>query len=234
MCTIPRSTDLKLLASTLTDVTDRMFSSLQRCADDAAALWRKQATNGTLSIAEVSELRPSIQRCLVDETAPFEGAGFSVDPAALRDAGGYQEWWRPAPHGGYEFVDVNHRYLGEEPYDYLSMSWFQHAAQGLNSIRGPYIDYAGSDLYALTFAVPADVDGRFIGASVGDLSVSRFEKLVVCEISRIASGVVVVNASDRVVVSTSADYFPGERMRIASLGDARVGGAGVGWRLHRL
>ena len=86
----------------------------------------------------------------------------------------------------------------------------------------------------LTFAVPANVAGLFIGASDANITVAGFDELVLSELASFGSEAVVVNPDSRVVVSSSPDFSAGERMRAPSQESVRVGGPGVAWRIHRL
>jgi hypothetical protein len=231
MNTAKRDTDLRRAAEQVDAVVDDVFSTLHVGAREAAELWsRAAAADGTVGIADLAELRPLIEARL--STHPhFDGAGLVVDPGGLRDATRYQEWWRPTGNGDFAPLDLNTG-LGEEPYDYTTMSWFVGAARGNDSVRGPYVDLAGADLYILTFAVPAYHGRRFIGASAADVTVAEFESLLIAELSALETQVVIVNSADRVVISNSPDHSPGERMRAASQTDTRVGGEGVNWRVH--
>ncbi|MGE2833279.1 cache domain-containing protein [Mycobacterium sp. SMC-4] len=226
-------TDLKKAAAEVGAVVEGIFTVLRDGAEDAARLWSRIADDtGTVRTVDLAALRTPIEARL-ESHRYFDGTGLVVDPSALRDAERYQEWWRPSVAGGYEFLDVNIGF-GEEPYDYTGMSWFVGAARGLDSVRGPYVDLSGSDLYVLTFAVPAKVNDTFIGVSGADITVANFESLVIGELSALDSEVVVVNSADRVVISSSPDYFPGERMRAAGNRDTHIGGPGVNWRVHRV
>jgi hypothetical protein len=223
--------DLKHAAELVAGVVDDIFAVLREGAAEAGELWSRVADGaGAVDTADLADLRPSIQARLAGHRH-FDGTGLVVNPAALRDAQRYQEWWRPAPDGGYEFLDVNLG-LGEGQYDYTTMSWFVGTSNGIDSVRGPYLDLSGSDRYVLTFAVPARHGDRFIGASATDITVASFESLVIGELSELASEVVIVNSADRVVISSSAEFFPGERMRAAAPADAHIGGPGVNWRVY--
>ena len=224
--------DLTQAVERVTEVVESIFTSLREATVEADQLWARLAVDGAVTTAQLSALRPSIERRLATH-AYFDGTGLVVDPSALGDAGRYQEWWRPTSDGGYEFLDVHHSF-GEETYDYTHMSWFVGAARGLDSVRGPYVDLSGSDRYVLTFAVPAYHAGAFIGASGADITLANFESLLIADLSTLDSEVVVVNAADRVVVSSSPEHSPGERMRAAAQTDAHIGGFGVNWRVHRI
>lgn len=228
-----RDTDLTRAARVIEDIVEDIFATLRRGAAEAEQLWSRLAdASGTVITTDLAALRPLIEARL-NANSFFDGAGMVVDPSALRGVPGYQEWWRPTGDGGYEFLDVNSSF-GEEPYDYTTMSWFLGASRGHDSVRGPYVDLAGSDLYVLTFAVPARYRERFIGASAADITVSAFEGLAITELSALDTEVVVVNSAGRVVMSNSPDYSAGERMRAAAPNDARLGGPGVDWRVHRV
>lgn len=217
-------------ADQVAGVVESIFATLRDGADEAAKLFAELSEDGTVRSEQLAGLRPSIEHRLSTHRQ-FDGTGLVVAPGALRDVDRYQEWWRPAGEGSYEFLDVKTGF-GSEPYDYTGMSWFVGAAAGLDSVRGPYVDLSGSDLYVLTFAVPALYEGRFIGVSGADITVSSFESLVIADLSTLDTEVVVVNSADRVVISSSPDHFPGERMREAAHNDVHIGGAGVHWRVH--
>ena len=225
--------DLQRTAELMGDVVEQIFAALRAGAAEAAQLWsRVSDEHGTVATSELAQLRPLIEARLTEH--PYlDGAGLVVSPGALRDAARYQEWWRPSAQGHYEFLDVNTGF-GEEPYDYTSMSWFAGATHGVETVRGPYVDLAGSDRYVLTFAVPAHHGEQFIGASGADITVASFESLAITELSALDSEVVVVNSADRIVVSNSADHSPGERMRACANTDTPIGGPGVNWRVHRV
>ncbi len=228
-----RDIDLIRAARVIEKIIENIFSTLQQGAAEAEELWSRTAdAAGTVTIADLAELRPKIEARL-NANSFFDGAGLVVDPSALRGVTGYQEWWRPTGDGAFEFLDVKSSF-GEKPYDYTTMSWFTGASHGYNSVRGPYVDLAGSDLYVLTFAAPARYHQLFIGASAADITVSAFEGLAITELSRLDTEVVVVNSASRVVMSNSAEYCAGERMRASDPDDARVGGPGVDWRVHRV
>ncbi|OBF27993.1 cache domain-containing protein [Mycobacterium sp. ACS4331] len=219
-------------AAHVAGVVEDIFSALRQGAAEAAALYSEVAEDGTVDPVQLAGLRPSIERRLAAHPH-FDGTGLVVDPSVLRGVDRYQEWWRPLGDGRFEFLDVKTGFR-EEPYDYTTMSWFVGAAQGMECIRGPYVDLSGSDLYVLTFAVPAVHDGRFLGISGADVTVSSFEGQVIADLSVLDCEVVVVNSADRVVISSSPDYSPGERMRASTANDVHIGGPGVNWRVHRV
>lgn len=226
-----RNADLRRAAEQVGTVVADIFDTLHDGAREASELWSQVAADdGTVSVADLTRLRPHIESRL--STRPyFDGAGLVVHPGAIRGVTGYQEWWRPTGNGGYEQLALSSG-LGEEPYDYTTMSWFIGTQNGTDSVRGPYVDLAGADLYILTFAVPAYHGSRFIGASAADVTVADFESLMITELSALETQVVVVNSADRVVISNSPDHSPGERMRAAATTDTGVGGLGVNWRVH--
>ncbi|MGE2730735.1 cache domain-containing protein [Mycolicibacterium vaccae] len=231
MSTENRDVDLEQAADVVGGVVEGIFATLREGATDAVRLWSRVADrDGRVRTADLAELRGGIEARLASHRH-FDGSGVVVEPRALRDAARYQEWWRPTEEGRYEFLDVNVGF-GEDPYDYTTMSWFVGASQGLDSIRGPYVDLSGSDRYVLTFGVPVVHGGRFIGVSGADITVANFESLVMGDLSALDSEIVVVNSADCVVISGSPEYFPGERMRAAACNDTRIGGAGVNWRVH--
>ena len=198
------------LATLIDGVLEDIFATLREGAREAERLWNRVAVDGTVSTTDLAALRPGIEARL-SRNPHYDGSGLVVNPKTLRDGERCQEWWRPSPHGGYEFLDVKTGF-DQLPYDYTAISWFVGAARGLESIRRPYLDLAGTDLYMLTFAVPANVAGLFIGASGANITVAGFEELVLSELASFGSEAVLVNPDSRVVVSSSPDFSAGERM----------------------
>lgn len=77
---------------------------------------------------------------------------------------------------------------------------------GSRHVAGPYVDVHGTDGYMLTFTVPMEVDGRFLGVAGADVLVTRFESVVLGRLGRHA---VLANEEGRVVVSTSSRWITG-------------------------
>lgn len=145
-----------------------IFAALREGAAEAAGLWRELAIDGRLGPADLGRLRPGIESRL-GRYRHFGGTGLAVDPDVLRDAERYQEWWLPCGDGSFEFLDLELDAQADDPYDYTTMSWFTGVKGGDDSVRGPYLDLAGSGLYVLTFAVPVVADRVFIGAYGADV-----------------------------------------------------------------
>lgn len=186
-------TELRALADEITAVIDGTFATLHEGADKAAALWRRVALAGRISTDELRALRPVIESTLA-ANSHFNGVGLEAEPGALLESALYQEWWRRQTNGELQFLDARSGYCSQ-PYDYTGRPWFTATRLGLNCVHGPYVDLAGSDLYVLTFAVPVQVDGEFLGAYGADVPLTAFEHLVADHVLRQTHDVVVLRLS---------------------------------------
>ncbi|MGV9864069.1 cache domain-containing protein [Rhodococcus koreensis] len=233
MTTQHSDSELYRLARTVDRLVSEVFDTLREGAQDAEHLWTKHAVNGAVATRQLGALKSGIEKRLARHSY-FDGTGMAVEPTALLDADRYQEWWRPGPRGDLDFLFLENRLDATEPYDYTKMSWYLGSRNGQDSVRGPYVDLAGSDRYVLTFAVPVLVDGRFIGAYGADVTVAKFEPLILRELTASGHEHVVVNSDERVVASSSPQYSPGEKMKAVTTAGEPVGGPGVRWRIRPL
>jgi hypothetical protein len=202
---------------------DRIFAELRGEAQEVRDLYSNSGEDGRLSIQAFNALRPGILRNLDDNRA-FQGTGFVVNPSAVVGGQQYQEWWLRGPSGRPRRLPLN------RDYDYTQRAYFVGASRGSVAVEGPYLDYAGSDHFVLTFAAPVMVGDRFVGLSGADVTISSFERLVTPGLNRVSRPVVLLNEEHRVIASTSTVDGPGDRLATVAKTAVRVGG-GIGWSI---
>ena len=120
-------------------------------------------------------------------------------------------------------------------YDYTGAEWYLAPRAGVvRSLVGPYVDFNGLNDYIVTATTPVFVDDAFVGIAGADLSVDKIERRLVS--ARRASSrnhlrgeLVIVNASDRIVASTSALHIAGSLF--AAKDAARQEIPGVSWSI---
>lgn len=209
-----------------------VFATAERIAERVEAIWTD--TPGGVSVRQLEALQPVIFT-EIDAHAHYTGAGFLVEPGALSDADRYLEWWERNGSDAHRRLVLDLDPHAPECYDYVSMDWYVGAKAGLNSVRGPYLDYAGADRFVFTFATPVTVDGQFVGASGVDVLVAAFDPLLFDRIRCGAAPLALMDRDRRVIVSNHPDVAPSERLRTHTVEEAiPIGGDGVGWRLCTL
>ncbi|UNX56635.1 cache domain-containing protein (plasmid) [Georgenia sp. TF02-10] len=136
------------------------------------------------------------------------GLGIILEPGTLADHPLRLEWWQWSPQRDAPVpleVDLHPDSVGF--YDYAAAEWFAVPRRTRSRhVAGPYVDVHGTDGYMLTFTLPMEVDGRFLGVAGADVLVTRFESVV---LGRLGSHAVLANEEGRVVVSTSSRWITG-------------------------
>lgn len=157
-------------------------------------------------------VRDQIEVWLGGEDAAF-GYGFIASPEVVERRERYLFWFQQGERG------VRRLQLNFDPgdvnvYDYLEMDWYTKAEETRRPvIYGPYVDYAGSDQFVLTLSYPVIHEGRFLGVAGADLLMTRMEVELAPVLNRVEEETVVVNADRQVVMSNSARWITGDRLR---------------------
>jgi hypothetical protein len=158
------------------------------------------------------------------------GSGVIVAPGLLSDAPYWMEWWWATPKEP-EALRLNLEPSAPDFFDYTTAEWYampEHT--GARHIAGPYVDYACRNDYALTLAQPVGVAGRFVGVAALDITASSLEYWVLPMLASLAGTTTLVNAAGRVIVSTSAAIWPGQRVA-TSTGEPLGEPSRFGWQL---
>ncbi len=137
------------------------------------------------------------------------GLGVILEPGTLASHPLRLEWWQRVPGSDDPVpleVDLHPDSLGF--YDYVAADWFAVPRRTrARHVVGPYVDVHGTDGYMLTFTMPMEVAGRFVGVAGADVPVTRFESMVLGRLGD--DDAVLVNAEGRVVLSTSSRWITG-------------------------
>ena len=193
-------------------------------------IWSR--TRPTLTRAQLHALEPVINEELLAHPY-YTGCGFVADLDLVDGATRYWEWLTPGPgaESPPQPLKLHTGVEGDELYAYEQMEWFQRAREGESAVVGPYMDFAGADRLVLTFAQPV-VDGQtFLGVTGADIPLSGIESRLLRLMKGSSTPMAVVNRAGRVIVSTSADAAPMERLQREAREELPVGSASVGWRL---
>jgi len=145
--------------------------------------------------------------CCAGEVAA--GLGVILEPGILTTHRLRLEWWqwRPGLDDPVALeVDLHPDSVGF--YDYVSADWFAVPRRTrARHVVGPYVDVHGTDGYMLTFTMPIEINGQFLGVAGADVPVTRFESVVLGRLG--SQDAVVANDEGRVVISTSSRWLTG-------------------------
>lgn len=158
---------------------------------------------------DVHGLGPAFVELLRTPAEVAVGLGIILEPGTLASHPLRLEWWQwtPAREAPVPLeVDLHPDSVGF--YDYVAADWFAVPRRTrARHVVGPYVDVHGTDRYLLTFTMPIEVDGEFLGVAGADVPVTRFESVVLGRLG--GHDAVLANAEGRVVVSTSSRWVTG-------------------------
>lgn len=180
---------------------------------DLAATLHERAADGSRkpTTADLASIRPTIFDQLSRTQPELAGTGVIAAPGALADQPRWLEWWR-RPRGTTQplllSVDLDPHHIGG--YEYTSTQWFETPRRtGSKIVVGPYVDYAGTDEYILTFASPIISAHGFFGVAAADIRSSDFEQSMLPLLDAAGPRTLLVNASGRVIASNTAETIVG-------------------------
>lgn len=211
---------------------ERVFGELAPLVDALRTAVR--AARGEGRGARVGDLAPvsPVADSILGGDGLLVGAGVVVEPGLLVDVDRYLEWrqldldGRPRPL----LLDVDPG--SEDPYDYPEMEWFRVPRdEARRMVGGPYFDYRGADRFALTFALPVQVDGAFVGVAGADVPLAELEAELLPVLRRIPVRAALVNHESRVVTANTPHYATGERVRAGDGLTATPVVVDLGWSL---
>lgn len=216
-------------AQVLVDVANafgRVYGSLgvlrARFADVAAE-------HGTLERGHVAGLRPAILDVLDAHRDLLAGAGVVTAPGFLADAHHWLEWWWGGPSQAVAPLRVSLDPSSPDYFDYTASDWYATvAARCAPHVAGPYVDYACTNEYALTLALPCGGPDRFAGIVAADMVVANLERWLMPRLCALDRPLVLVNAKGRVVASASAGFAPG--VLVPANGSELIGLSRGAWR----
>lgn len=195
-------------------VADEVFAAVEGVRRSAIDAHRAAVLRGNpLAGEDVSQLRDGIQEHLRHRAGLMVGLGLIVAPDLLEDQPLHLEWWqREAEEGELSAlrVDLDRRSPGF--YDYESTEWFDVPRRtGRRHVVGPYVDVHGTGRYLLTFTIPVESAGCFLGVAGADVPVAWLETRLLRELGT-EPPVLVVNTDGRIVFSTSPSRLTGDLM----------------------
>lgn len=203
--------EARRVANTVAGVAEDVFQTITFIHRQALDRYEEVVGEGTqLPALDVAALRPSIHRLLEEKAGTIIGLGMVVAPHLLPQGDPQLEWWQLEPGRSAPVrlnVDLNPSSLGF--YDYAAAEWFDVPRRsGGRHIVGPYVDVHGTGRYILTFTMPIQARGHFLGVVGADVSAAWFETRVLRALDP-RFDIVILNAARRVVLSTSPPRLVG-------------------------
>jgi hypothetical protein len=206
----------------------RLFAGLGPVATGFA---RVAGIGGRIVREDLVDVRGEISDVLAGHPGFVAGCGVVPALGLLDDAPYWMEWYWSVPGRDPEALRVNLEPLAPDFFDYTTADWFvTPMTTRRRHIAGPYVDYVCTNEYATTLAVPVEARGELVGIVALDVTISAWERRILPLLGALGEPVTLANASGRVIVSTSAERMPGERIELVG-GDALLGTTAFGWQL---
>ena len=215
------------------EVLREIFAGVAELGNLASDLHSGAAAEGRSPTSrELAEIRPAALARLTAPGGILAGTGVIAAPDALADRPRWLEWWR-LPHdrtsAPYPLsVDLDPHSVGG--YEYPAAEWFEIPRRTeRRAVVGPYVDYAGTDEYVLTFSAPVRGEAGFFGVAAADVRATDLERAALPLLHATGPGTLLVNPSGRVLASNTPAVVTGS---LAPSGRAEHGtlAAGTEWR----
>ncbi|WP_228003126.1 cache domain-containing protein [Nocardia australiensis] len=206
---------IESLASAVTELADEVYLSLGTIGTALTGLWNdlteklRRAPRST----DLAPLGETIVGELERRGRLFDGAGVVMADGVLSDRRLYLDWWlsNPAHEPQRHTVELNPQ--SEYFYDYTAMDWYVIPRdQGRRWVHGPYLDFACTDQYVCTFAIPVrTAPGSFLGIAGADVPVGAIEEALLPRFRAAGPTVALVNNEGRVILGTDPRFPPGSK-----------------------
>ncbi|WP_157107221.1 cache domain-containing protein [Nocardia grenadensis] len=234
----PRPPTIESLASAVAELAEQIYLPLTTIGNALAHVWDEatRTRRAPPRSADLAPLREPITHELEEVGELFDGAGVVIADGALADRPRFLEWWQMQAGHGPQRLNPELSPQSEYFYDYTQMDWYLVPRdEGRRWVHGPYIDFACTDQYVCTFAVPVTTaPGQFLGIAGADVPVGAMQEVLLPRFRAAGLAVVLVNDEGRVILATDPGLPPGSRT-------GRVDWTGVGvpidalpWSLCRL
>jgi hypothetical protein len=206
-----RSPTRREVLKQITGQFEQIFTSLEPLA---VAFTDLASSNDKSRPERLQSLRDVIHDVLQIHDGLVAGAGAVAAPDTMPDRH-WLEWWWTRSSGAPEALRVNLDPAAPDFFDYTSADWYLTPMRtSARHVAGPYVDYACTNEYALTVAVPVTIDERFAGVAAADVLVSSLERQLLPALRTLSRPVVLLNSGGRVIASSSPEFASGMRVSL--------------------
>ncbi|MBM7368361.1 cache domain-containing protein [Gordonia hydrophobica] len=193
------------VARELTDLSDRV-ERWTVALDYALAAHR-----GVLTAVAVERIvKPAVETMLADAGSEIAGAGFVSAAGLVSGNTDFMAWWQGPD---IERVDALANLSTSPEARYRDADWYRNPVEsGRLTVTGPYVDLLCTDSFALTYTAPVGwsrPEGP-VGVAGVDVTVSALERRLTRTLAAVAGTASLVNAEDRIIVTTSPLATPGD------------------------
>jgi hypothetical protein len=206
---------------------EQIFTSLEPLAASFAGVAGGPADDQPERLAELREIAFEV---LERHNGLVAGAGVVASPDTIPGSRYWLQWWWTRSSGDPEALRVNLDPAAPDFFDYTGADWYQTPMRtAARHVAGPYVDFACTNEYALTVAIPVSVDGRFAGVAAADVLVSSLERRLLPALRSLSRPAVLLNAGGRVIASSSPEFASGMRVPVPATRSRRR--SPVDWHL---
>ncbi|MPZ79172.1 MAG: hypothetical protein GEV28_01735 [Actinophytocola sp.] len=202
-------------AATVEAVLRDTFTGIDTLRSLAVDVHRRAVAEGRApTTTDLETIRPTVLEHLSAHDR-LAGTGVIAAPGTLADQPRWLEWWRRSQSDGVPrplAVDLDPGNVGS--YEYPLAPWFDVPYRtGRRVVVGPYVDYAGTDEYILTFAAPITSDAGFFGVAAADIRANDFERAMLPMLNTEGPATLLVNSTGRVIASNTPATIVGSMVR---------------------
>lgn len=234
----PAPATVESLVHAVTELAEEIYRSLGVIGDALTTLWESHTAKAQRPprSTDLAPLRDTIVGELERRGKLLESAGVVMADGVLSDRPRYLEWWFLGAERGPQRLVLELNPHKEYFYDYTAMEWFTIPRdQGRRWVHGPCLDYACTDQYVCTFAIPVLIDsGAFLGIAGADVPVASIEEVLLPRFRAFDQRVVLVNSEGRVIIGTDPEFITGSKTSRMTRSAAAVPIEATSWSLQPL
>ncbi|MET0726296.1 MAG: cache domain-containing protein [Leifsonia sp.] len=214
MPTLPLTTSPEHCATAVAALFGSVFDLLAGWRDEIVGTFGDSAAPAAIDEFVAARVLP----VLTSDDPLLVGAGFIAAPDVVHGRGVHFAWWLGPLDAGPLFgstteptrLDLTTRSHADYLRDVRSLEWYAvPATTQTTHVTGPYVDHLCSCDYILTLTMPVSIEDRMLGVVGADIAVRRLEREILPRLLTIDEPLALVNASGRVIISTSPTARPG-------------------------